>query len=62
MPKVIYVAEIKFNDKAENALKQIEELHYYKNFIDQGKTIILLGITFKREPHKFDIEYVTKQL
>ncbi len=58
----IYIIEIKFNDTAENALKQIEERQYYQRFLSYGKQIILLGIVFKKKPHSFDIEYVEKQL
>lgn len=60
--KVIYVTKVKFNDTAENAMKQIEERQYYKRFLSYGKQVILLGIASKREPNAFDIEYVEKQL
>src|SRR5581483_5060077 len=62
LPKITYVTEIKFNDTAENALKQIEERRYYENFIHTNNPVILLGLAFKRAPHVFDIEYVEKRL
>ncbi len=60
--KVIYVTEIKFNDTAENAMKQIEERQYYKRFLSYGKQVILLGLAFTRKANFFDIAYVEKQL
>ena len=60
--KIIYVIEVKFNKPAEEALAQIEELHYYDRFIPQNKKIILLGLGFQRKPKHFDITYAIKQL
>jgi hypothetical protein len=60
--KTIYVIEIKFNESAEVALKQIEDRRYYERFISEGKSIILLGLAFKREPTIFTITYAAKEL
>jgi hypothetical protein len=60
--KIIYVIEVKFNDTAVNALNQIEERRYYERFVHEKKQIILLGLSFKKEPHDFDITYAVKEL
>lgn len=60
--KLIYVIEIKFNKPAQEALEQIHSRKYYERFFDKGKTIILLGLAFKREPGLFDIEYVFEEM
>lgn len=48
LEKQIYIIEFKMN-KAEDALKQIEEKKYYEKYIDKNKKIILLGIGGFRE-------------
>lgn len=58
----IYVIEIKFNKNAALALKQIKDRAYYKPFMHTNKQMILLGISFMREPHHFDIEIVQEKL
>ncbi len=58
----IYVIEVKFNDTAENALLQIEDRRYYEKFLIQNKPIILLGLSFKKEPQSFTVSYVMKKL
>jgi hypothetical protein len=60
LPKIIYVIEVKFNKPAEEALNQIEERRYYERFITKEKEIILLGLSFKKEPKIFDITYALK--
>ena len=62
MAQKIYIIEIKFNVSAEDALAQIEERRYYEQFVSYNKQIILLGLSFKREPHNFDIGYAVKIL
>lgn len=56
LPKMIYVAEVKFNKPALQAIEQIKERGYYKPFLATEKPIILLGLSFIREPHHFDVE------
>jgi len=62
MPQFLYIIEIKFNQQATVALQQIEERRYYERFIQSNKPTILLGLSFMRKPHDFDIEYAEKQL
>lgn len=62
LPSKLYVVEVKFNESAEIALAQIEERKYYEPFLKCGKPIILLGLSFKKEPCSFDITYVRKDL
>ena len=59
---VIYIIEIKFNASAETALSQIEERRYYEPFLGRKKSIILLGLSFKREPKNFEITYAIKNI
>ncbi len=61
-PEIVYVTEVKFNDSAENALAQIEERRYYEQSLLHNKPIILLGLSFKREPSNFTVTYVMKKL
>ena len=62
LPTRFYVVEVKFNESAEIAMAQIEERRYFEPFLNQGKPITLLGLSFKKEPHDFQITYVKKEL
>ncbi|MES2199953.1 MAG: AAA family ATPase [Chlamydiota bacterium] len=62
LPSRIYVVEVKFNESAEAALAQIEERRYYEPFLSLKKPIVLLGLSFKKEPCNFEISYVKKDL
>jgi hypothetical protein len=58
----VYIIEIKFNKLATQALAQIKERAYYKPFLAKNKRIILLGMSFIREPKRFDIEIADEKL
>jgi hypothetical protein len=62
MSKVMYVIEIKFNGSPDDAINQILERKYYEQFLIKKKKIILLGLSFNKEPHDFNITYATKVL
>ena len=62
LPSKLYVVEVKFNESPEVALAQIEERRSYEPFLACGKPIILLGLSFKKEPCNFTITYVKKEL
>ena len=62
LPSKLYVVEVKFNESAEIALAQIEERRYYEPFLKCEKPIVLLGLSFKKEPCNFEITYVKKDL
>jgi hypothetical protein len=62
LPKLIYIIEVKFGKKAEEALEQIEEKKYYERFLHQNKKIILFGLSFTRKPGNFDVDYAVKEL
>jgi hypothetical protein len=49
MPKAIYVMELKVNDTAESALRQIDERGYAKPFATDGRKIVKVGIKFSPE-------------
>ena len=61
-PNLIYVIEVKFNKSPQEALEQIKNRRYYERFLHQGKSIILLGLDFKRKPSFFDIMYTAEKL
>jgi len=62
LPQTIFVIECKFNQPAEMALKQIEKRRYYEQFLNEGKSIVLLGLSFERSKNHFDIKYAVKAL
>jgi hypothetical protein len=47
--KTIYVLELKLNDSAEKALKQIHEKEYFKPYTHRGKQIVVIGANFSSE-------------
>ena len=44
MPDTIYVFELKVNDTAENALKQIDEKGYAIPYQSEGKKVVKVGV------------------
>lgn len=62
LPHLLYVIEIKFNQPAQVALAQVEEMGYHQPFLKIGKPILLLGLSFHREPESFEITYEEKRL
>ena len=52
--KYVYIIELKRDESAETALKQIEEKGYDKPFLASGKQIIKLGINFSSETKTID--------
>ncbi|HLB94237.1 MAG TPA: AAA family ATPase, partial [Candidatus Babeliales bacterium] len=57
LPKVLYIVEIKFNESAQIALKQIIDKRYYEPFVDQNKPIILLGLNFSKTAGDFALTH-----
>lgn len=62
LPQKLYIIEIKFNKSATVALAQIKERQYFKAFFNWGKPIILVGLSFKRLPQHFSIEYKIEKI
>ena len=68
MKNHIFIFEYKFNKTAQEALNQIEEKRYYAPYLNSGKQIILIGISFNyieraagtTEGPTFDIEWKTE--
>ena len=52
--KYVYIIELKRDESAEVALRQIEEKGYDKPFLASGKKIIKLGINFSSETKTID--------
>ncbi len=63
MPKGIYVIEIKYDDTADNAIKQIDQRGYADKYRLDGRPVTKVGISFsskernitewKKTPHQF---------
>ncbi len=49
IPKTIYILELKLNNSAETALKQIHDKRYFKPYLRKGKKIVIIGATFSSE-------------
>lgn len=49
IPKTTYILELKLNDNAEKALKQIYEKEYFKPYTHKGKQIVIIGANFSSE-------------
>ena len=68
MKNHIFIFEYKFNKTAQEALNQIEEKRYYTPYMNSGKQIVLIGISFNyieraagiTEGPTFDIEWKTE--
>jgi hypothetical protein len=54
--KYIYIFELKFNESPDVALQQIKDKHYYERYLNKGKDIILVGISFNHQKHALHIE------
>ncbi|MCB1115562.1 MAG: AAA family ATPase [Chlamydiia bacterium] len=49
VPKTTYILELKLNDHADSALKQIHDKQYFKPYTDKGKQIVIIGANFSSE-------------
>ena len=61
LPTKLYIIEVKFNKPVEIALDQIKSRKYFRPFFDSNKPIVLLGLSFKRYPKHFEIDYKVEQ-
>jgi hypothetical protein len=57
----VYIFEFKLDGSAEAALKQIREKGYYKSFLEKGKSVFLIGISFSGESREIE-EWETEEL
>lgn len=46
MPSTTYILEVKLNDSADKALKQIHDKEYFKPYTHKGKKIVVIGANF----------------
>lgn len=60
--KYIYILEFKFNQTAEQALKQIERKKYYQKYLTKKKTIILIGVSFNKTKEELEITFSAKEI
>ena len=58
----VYIFELKYEDSAENALKQIESLRYYERYQSQKKKIMLVGLSISRKKKKLVLDCISKEL
>lgn len=58
----IYLVEVKFNKPVNIALEQIKNREYFKPFFDWNKSVILIGLSFMREPNHFSVVYEAEKL
>jgi len=54
MPDTIYVMELKVNDTAENALKQINDNGYATPYLKDGRKVVKVGVRFNTDKHTID--------
>ena len=55
--KSVYILEFKLNGTKEEAISQIKSKKYYERFLNEGKTIYLVGLEFKeRNVGEFIVE------
>ena len=54
MPDTIYVMELKVNDTAENALKQINDNGYATSYLTDGRKVVKVGVRFNTDKHTID--------
>ena len=54
MPDTIYVMELKVNDTAENALKQINDNGYATPYLTDGRKVVKVGVRFNTDKHTID--------
>lgn len=57
----IYIMEFKM-ESAEQAIKQIQEREYYKRFLNEDKTILLLGIAFNKKERTINKDFILEPL
>ena len=60
MDDVVYVFEFKITSNAQDALEQIEEKHYYQQYLNALKAIVLVGILFDLKKRNIDSWVVKK--
>jgi hypothetical protein len=58
----IYIFELKVGISAEVALQQIKDRKYYERYLDKGKEIMLVGLSFNPTPKKNDLTYISEKL
>ena len=54
VPRFVYIIEIKINDTAEAALKQIEEKSYTRKFADDERKVYKIGVRFLTETRSIE--------
>lgn len=54
VPRFVYLIEIKTNDSAETALRQIEEKGYARPFMDDSRKVFKIGVRFSTDTRGID--------
>jgi len=58
----VYIFELKLNTDSKKAIEQILSKKYYERFMEVGKPVILVGLSFKTTKPTFDIEYSMQEM
>lgn len=62
LTNMFYIIEVKVNQSAELALRQIKERRYYEALLSYEKPIVLIGLSFTRKSKTFNITYATETI
>ena len=58
----VYIFELKINKDPQVALQQILDKRYYEKYLDQGKHLILIGLSFRFDKGVFTVEGKTQEM
>ena len=58
----IFVFEFNFNATSQEALRQIQDRKYYEKYLNKGKAITLVGLSFNYEAKESTIDWVAKEI
>ncbi|MBS1988171.1 PD-(D/E)XK nuclease domain-containing protein [Candidatus Dependentiae bacterium] len=54
--------EFKFNRTPEEAMRQILKIRYYEKYQHEGKSILLIGLSFNYKNKKLSVKYITQAM
>jgi hypothetical protein len=61
-PETFYIIELKHNQDATVAVKQIREKSYYGKYINQNKEIVIIGINFSSDENVRNIDHAVYEM
>ena len=54
LPDITYILELKLDKRPEEGLAQIHEKGYYRPYMNQGREIVLVGLSFSSAKRNID--------